>query len=166
LTIFVKRITVSTLLNMAESIEKVLEKFPPHKKELLIPILQEIQAEEGFLTHECLEKVGKYVGVPSNKIYGVATFYDQFRFRAHGKYHFQVCQGTNCYLFGSTTLVQEVEKLLQVKAGSTSRDGKFSLEVASCLGACSHSPVVLINGQPCRTVTPESLSKIIATLKD
>jgi NADH-quinone oxidoreductase E subunit len=151
---------------MADSIEKVLEKFPARKKELLIPILQEIQAEEGFLTHDDLEKVGRYVGVPSNKIYGVATFYDQFRFRAHGKYHFQVCKGTNCYLFGSTTLVQEIEKLLQVKAGSTTRDGKFSLETASCLGGCSHSPVVMINGKPCKNVSAESLSKIIATLKD
>jgi NADH:ubiquinone oxidoreductase subunit E len=151
---------------MEHDIEKLLERFPANKKELLIPILQEIQQETGSLNSAILERVGRHLSIPANKVYGVATFYDHFRFRARGTYHFQVCNGTSCHLFGNLTLLQELEKRLNVKAGQTSRDGRFSLELVQCLGACHHTPVILLNGKPLRLSTPETLGRIIGSLEE
>ena len=151
---------------MEHDIEKVLEQFPENRKELLIPILQKIQQETGYLNSEILERVGRHLAIPANKVYGVATFYDHFRFRVRGKYHFLVCNGTSCHLFGNQTALQQLEKRLQVRAGQTTRDGRFSLEAVQCLGACSHTPVVLLNGKPLHHLTPESLERIIESLEE
>jgi NADH-quinone oxidoreductase E subunit len=151
---------------MDPEISKILERFPSGKRDMLIPLLQAIQTERGFLSGEILEQVGSYLNIPSNKVQGVATFYDQFRFRPKGKFHFRVCQGTSCHVFGNTNLLQEMEKQLRVKAGSTTRDGLISLEVVTCLGACEQGPVVMVNNRPHRKVTPESLSKILESIKE
>jgi NADH-quinone oxidoreductase E subunit len=151
---------------MDPEISKILERFPSGKRDMLIPLLQAIQTERGFLSGEILEQVGSYLNIPSNKVQGVATFYDQFRFRPNGKFHFQVCQGTSCHVFGNTNLLHEMEKQLRVKAGSTTRDGLISLEVVTCLGACEQGPVVMVNNRPHRKVTPESLSKILESIKE
>jgi NADH:ubiquinone oxidoreductase subunit E len=162
----VKSLTHLSHSRMEHDIEKLLEQFPANRKELLIPILQQIQQETGSLNSAILERVGQHLSIPSNKVYGVATFYDHFRFRARGTYHFQVCNGTSCHLFGNLTLLQELEKRLNVKAGQTSRDGRFSLELVQCLGACHHTPVVLLNGKPLRQLTPETLGRIIGSLEE
>jgi len=146
--------------------EKILEKYPPNKKEDLLPILQEMQKEHGFLTDEILEKVSLYLSLPINKIYAVAAFYDQFRNSPGGKYHIQICRGTACHIYGSSTLLKELEKQLKVKAGGSSRDRKFSLEVVNCIGACDHGPVIKVNEQYHCRVNPEALNRIIRSLKE
>lgn len=151
---------------MGPDISKILEKFPAGRKDVLIPLLQSIQAETGYLSGEILEQAGRHLNIPSNKVYGVATFYDQFRFRPNGRYHFKVCQGTSCHVFGNTTLLQEMEKQLRIKTGGTTRDGMFSLEVVTCLGSCDQGPVVLVNDRPHRKMSPESLSRIIESFKE
>lgn len=151
---------------MDPEISNILERFPAGKKEMLIPILQAVQSEKGFLTSDILEQVGRYLNLPANKVHGVATFYDQFRFRPQGKNHFQVCQGTSCHVFGNTNLLQELEKHLKVKAGGTSRDGLCSLEVVTCLGACEQGPIIMVNDRPFRKVTPDSLPKILESIKE
>ena len=151
---------------MGPDINKILERFPAGKRDALIPLLQAVQEETGYLSGEILEQVGKHLSIPSNRVYGVATFYDQFRFRPNGKFHFKVCQGTSCDLFGNSVLLQEMEKQLRVKAGGATRDGRFSLEVVTCVGACDQGPVVLVNGQPHRKVSPESLAKIIESIQE
>ncbi len=151
---------------MEEIVEKILPLFPPQKKDGLIPILQEVQKQQGYLTEEALEKIGKYLNIPINKIYGVAAFYDQFRFRSVGQYHFRICHGTTCHLFGASTFLNEIEKHLKIKAGTTSRDRRFSLEVVNCLGACEQAPVLKVNDTYYPRVTPEDLLKIIRTVKE
>jgi len=151
---------------MQEILKKILPKYPANRKDSLIPLLQEIQKEQGYLTEESIEAVSKYLNLPVNKIYGVAAFYDEFRFRPRGQYHFQVCRGTACHLFGTDTFLKELEKQLKVKAGATTRDRKFSLEIGNCMGACEHSPVMKINDTYYSHVTIDSLSKIIRTLKE
>lgn len=151
---------------MDELVSRILSKYPPGKKEGLLPILQEIQAENGFLTEEILSGVSGHLNLPVNKIYGVAAFYNQFCFHPRGRYHFQLCHGTSCHLFGSATLLGELEKHLKIKAGDVSRDGKFSLEVVACMGACSQAPVIRVNETWYTHVTPETLCKIIRSLKD
>lgn len=151
---------------MDQQFLNILSKYPSGKKDGLLPILQEIQEERGFLTEDVLADVSLHLNLPINKIYGVAAFYDQFHFRPHGWNHFRICNGTACYLFGSSTFLKELEKQLKVKAGSTSRDGKFSLEIVTCSGSCDQAPVIQVNETYYTRVTSEGLNKIIHSLKD
>lgn len=151
---------------MEEMVDSILEGFPPNKKEGLIPILQEVQQKQGYLTEESIEKIGRHLKLPVNKIFGVAAFYDQFRFRPTGKYHIQICHGTACHLSGATTYLKEIERILKIKAGATSRDRRYSLEVVNCLGACDQAPVLKINDTFYPRVRPEDLINIIRSLKE
>ena len=151
---------------MEETIERIIKKYPAGKKDNLIPLLQEIQREEGHLSDNSIAKVSSHINIPLNKIYGVATFYDQFRFGEKGSTHIQICEGTSCHIARSNTIRIEIEKVLQLKAGQTTKDGKFSLEVVNCLGACGSSPVMLVNGKAHCNLTIESLQKILSRIKD
>jgi len=145
--------------------EQILEKYQNAGRDSLIPILQDVQDNEGYLSEQSLEKIGSHLNLPVSKIYGVATFYNQFRFQPKGKYHIQVCRGTACHVLGSSNVMQELEKTLKIKNDETSRDGKFSLEVVACIGACGLAPVISINGEFHAKVTPESIKEIIGNLE-
>ncbi len=127
-------------------VEKILQKYSHAGRDSLIPILQEIQDSIGYLSEESIEMLSTHLNLASSKIYGLATFYNQFRFKAKGKCHIQVCHGTACHLLGAVTIIEQIEKQLLVKVGQTTRNGNFSLEVVSCMGACAHSPVIQVNG--------------------
>jgi NADH-quinone oxidoreductase subunit E len=150
---------------MKTGIAEILKDHEGAKRDSLIPILQEIQEREGFLSPDALVDVGKHLGIPTSKIYGVATFYNQFRFEPKGKYHIQVCRGTACHVLGSATVLQSIEKGLKIKAGQTSRDGLFSIEVVACIGACGLAPVICINGEFHARVSENSLKEIIEKYK-
>lgn len=132
---------------------------------MLLPLLHDLQKAEGHLSGEMISEVSSHLKIPVNKIYGVATFYDHFSFRNRGKYHFRVCRGTACHIFMSSTFINVLEKELKVKTGNTSKDGKFSLEIVSCLGACGNAPVMAINDKFYSGVSPETLTAIISSLK-
>ena len=146
---------------MRTSLENIISKYPNAEQHSLIPILQDIQNTDGFLSENAIVEVGDYLNLPTSKIYGVATFYNQFRFQPVGKNHIQVCRGTACHVLGSATVLEELEKNLKIKAGDTSKDGLFSIEVVACIGACGLAPVIAINGNFHAKVTPESLKEII-----
>jgi NADH-quinone oxidoreductase subunit E len=146
---------------MTSAVDQILTEYQQCGPDSLIPILQKIQDSEGFLSRQAVIQVGKKLEIPASKIYGVATFYNQFRFEALGKYHIQVCRGTACHVLGSATVLQEMEKILKIKAGQTTRDGMFSMEVVACIGACGLAPVICINGEFHAKVTKESLKGII-----
>lgn len=150
---------------MTGDVKNILNKYPAAARENLIPILQDIQELNGHLSKESIVEVGTFLKIPTSKIFGVATFYNQFRFQPQGKYHVQVCRGTACHVLGSATVLQELEKQLKVKAGDTTRDGMFSIEVVACIGACGLAPVVAINGEFHAKVTAASLSEIIESYK-
>ena len=151
---------------MKEILEKILARHPMNKKDSLLPILQEVQKANGYLTEDLLSEVGRYLGMPVNKVYGVAAFYDQFRFTPLGLYHIRICQGTACHLFGSSSFLGELEKQLKVKAGGISRDKRFSLEIVNCMGACESAPVLRVNDTFYPHLTLEELSRIIHNLKE
>ena len=151
---------------MTKSIEAILEENPNAERDSLIPILQQVQDSEGFLSEKSIVKVGKHLKLPTSKIFGVATFYNQFRFEPKGKYHVQVCRGTACHVLGSATVLDELEKSLKIKADQTSRDGLFSIEVVACNGACGLAPVISINGEFHAKVTSASLKEIIENYKN
>jgi len=151
---------------MEETIDRILRKYPAGKKDSLIPLLQEIQRESGHLSDSSIAEVSRYMNIPLNKIYGVASFYDQFRFGKQGRYHVQICHGTTCHIYRSSAFQAEIEKILQVKAGQTTKDGKFSLEVVNCLGACGNAPVMLLNGIAHGNLTTGRLQKILSRIKE
>ena len=127
----------------------------------LIPLLQQVQTEDGYLRRERLVEIEEDTGIPLTQIYGVATFYNQFRFQPRGKYHFMVCRGTACHVKGSNRVLETAQKQLKLKPGQTTRDKLFSLEVVACMGACGLSPVVNLNGEFFARVTPQRLARII-----
>ncbi len=143
------------------AITNILNQYPDGKREHLIPILQEIQDQAGFLSEQSIVEVGNYLQLPTSKIYGVATFYNQFRFEPQGKYHIQVCRGTACHVLGSSTVLTELEKKLKIKAGATARDGLFSLEVVACIGACGLAPVISVNGEFHAKLTAADIDGIV-----
>ncbi|HTW93026.1 MAG TPA: NAD(P)H-dependent oxidoreductase subunit E, partial [bacterium] len=126
-----------------------------------IPILQAVQEEQGFLSEDAVVSIGRHLRIPASKVFGVATFYNQFRFQPKGKYHVMVCRGTACHVKGSQKGLEMVTKLLKVEPGKTTRDKLFSLEVVACMGACGLAPVVNVNGQFYAKVTPLKLQRII-----
>jgi NADH-quinone oxidoreductase E subunit len=146
---------------MSSAVQHILKDYNGCGRDSLIPILQKIQEEEGFLSRQAVVEVGKQLDMPASKIYGVATFYNQFRFEPLGKYHIQVCRGTACHVLGSATVLEELEKMLKIKAGQSTRDGHFSMEVVACIGACGLAPVICVNGEFHAKVTKESLRGII-----
>jgi NADH-quinone oxidoreductase E subunit len=151
---------------MKTDIEEIIGKYSGQKRDSLIPLLQDIQEEVGYISEDSIVRVGKLLGLPASKIYGVATFYNQFRFLAPGKYHIQVCRGTACHVLGSVTVLEEIEKILKIKSGQTTIDKLFSIEVVACIGACGLAPVIAINGEFYAKVTPQSLKDIIDTYRN
>jgi len=151
---------------MKTAIESILEKYDNCGRDSLISLLQDIQENEGYLSEEAIVRTGKKLKIPTSKIYGVATFYNQFRFEPTGKYHIMVCRGTACHVLGSLTVLQEIEKNLKIKAGQTTRDGLFSIEIVACMGACGLAPVINVNGTFHANVTAQSIKGIIESYRN
>ena len=147
-------------------LEPIFKKHPDASRDSLIPILQEVQEAQGYLSQEAVIEIGRHLRLPASKIFGVATFYNQFRFQPLGKNHIQVCRGTACHVKGSAAVLEAVQKELNVTAGQTTRDGLFSLEVVACIGACGLAPVVSINGEFHAGVTPDSIRAILRSVRE
>ena len=131
-------------------------------RENLIPILQDIQQEQGYLTGEAVKQVGEYLNLPASKIYSLATFYNGFRFHPAGKYHLKICRGTSCQINRAGKLEEKITQKLNIRDGQTSADGVFSLEVASCMGACGMGPVMAVNDEYYTRITEDRVEEIIA----
>jgi NADH-quinone oxidoreductase subunit E len=127
-------------------IDEVVQKYPS-SRENLISILQEVQGLYGYLSKASIEKIAEYLKLPSSKVFGVATFYNQFKLNAPGRIQIQVCRGTACHVRGSLELLESVKRLLGIGVGETAKDGLFSLETVACLGGCSIAPVITANGK-------------------
>lgn len=143
------------------NVENILLSYPNARRDQLIPILQDVQEQEGFLSREAVVRIGGHLGLPTSKIYGVATFYNQFRFLPIGKYHILVCRGTACHVKGSSSLLKTLEQTLKIAPGQTTRDGLFSLEVVACIGACGLAPVICVNGEFHGNLAADDVTKII-----
>ena len=130
----------------------------------LIAILQEVQETYGYLPMDVLELVAKRTGTPIATIMGVATFYAQFRLEPVGKYLIMLCQGTACHVNGSELISAAISDELGIEDGQTTEDGLFSLKHVACLGCCSLSPVMMINGNTYGSLTPDKARKILREL--
>ncbi len=148
------------------STPEIIRKYKGVARDSLIPLLQDIQESEGWLSEEALTTVGELLDMPVSQVYGVATFYNQFRFQPRGKFHIQVCRGTACHVLGSASVLEEIKKLLKIDVGETTKDGLFSLEVVACIGTCGLAPVINIDGNFHAGVTQYSLREIINSYKE
>lgn len=150
---------------MIAEIDTILEKFSGSQRDNLIPILEYIQEEQGYISEEAIIKVGLFLKLPASKIYGVATFYDYFHFEPKPKFHIKMCNGTACHVLGAGTFLQELENELKISAGQITRDGAFGIEVVSCIGACGSAPVIIVNENYYTNLTNTSLKEIIEDCK-
>lgn len=127
----------------------------------LIPLLQQAQAEDGYLRTERLIEISHQTGIPLAQIYGVATFYAQFRFNPVGKHVIRVCHGTACHVSNAKAISEELENHLGIKDSETTADRLFTLETVSCLGCCSLAPVIMIDNTTYGNLNPNEVKKIV-----
>ena len=128
----------------------------------LIPILQDVQEEFGYLPEYAMRGIAKAIGVPESRVYAVATFYTQFRFTPMGKNIVTVCRGTACHVRGGKRILEEVEQRLGVKEGETTQDLEYTLETAACIGCCALAPCVMINDDVEAKLTPKKVAELFA----
>ena len=124
---------------------QIFEKYKPKDHSCLIPLLQEVQNIYKYLPENALQDIADFLNIPLSRVYGVATFYNQFRLNPVGKNIIKVCRGTACHVKNSANVLYAIETSLNAKAGETTRDKKFTIEVVNCIGACSIAPVITIN---------------------
>lgn len=130
----------------------------------LIAILQKTQAIYGYLPEEAINHIAEETGTAPATIYGVATFYAQFRLQPVGKHLIMLCQGTACHVNGAELISAAITDELGIDDGETTEDGLFSMEHVACLGCCSLSPVMMINGKTYSTLTPDKCRKVLRDL--
>jgi NADH-quinone oxidoreductase subunit E len=146
-------------------LQPIFQKYPEASRDTLIPILQKVQETQGYLSKSSLLEIGEYLKLSVSQIYGVAPFYNQFRFEPIGRFHVQVCRGTACHVKGSLKILETLKRELGIGPGHTTQDGIFSLEVVACIGACSLAPVIAINGEFHAGMTPDDTRKIIGEFR-
>ncbi len=131
----------------------------------LIPVLQEVQKAYGYLPQEVIEKIAWDLNLPLSQVFGVVTFYSQFRLEPHGEHTIRVCQGTACHVGGAREIMDAIGSKLDVANGGTTADRKFTLEGVACLGCCSLAPVIMIDDEAHGRLTPQKATKIVRRFK-
>lgn len=128
----------------------------------VMAVMQKAQDIYGYLPIEVQEMIAEGMGVPLEKVYGVATFYAQFALSPKGEHNVSVCLGTACYVKGSGDILDKFKEKLGIDVGECTPDGKFSLEACRCLGACGLAPVLTVNGEVYGRLTTDDVDKILA----
>jgi NADH:ubiquinone oxidoreductase subunit E len=146
-----------------EKLQRIVKKFQPVRNDL-IPLLQAIQEEFGYIPQESIRPVAAYVGVFPSEVSGIITFYAQFYTTPRGRNIIKVCRGTACHVRGGRTVLQSVMKFTGVKDGETSEDMCFTLETVACLGACALSPVMVVNKTYYGKLNPGRIVAVLRTL--
>lgn len=148
-----------------EFISELLKRFDEPQGSL-IAILQNIQNEFGYISKKSVEELSALTGIASARIMGVASFYAGFRLKPVGKYRISICMGTACHVNGSERIGDAVKRVLGTEAGDVTEDGLFSWEEVACLGCCSISPAMMINGKAYGKLTPEKVEEIINGIRE
>jgi NADH-quinone oxidoreductase subunit E len=129
------------------SLATILKKHPKGDRAFLIPILQDVLQAYGYVSPDAVNKISAFTGVPRGEIFGVATFYANFRFNKPGKHTVKVCRGTACHVRGSGRILENMERQLKIKPGETTRDELFSLDRIACFGCCALAPVIVVDNE-------------------
>jgi len=142
--------------------DQIIEILSRHtgQKDELIPILQEVQEEFGYLPPDAMKRVTKFLHITENTAFGVATFYAQFKFVPSGKKTVRVCRGTACHVRGSANILREIERRLGIKPGQTTPDWEYTLETVNCIGACALAPTMTINKETYGQMTSKKVAEV------
>jgi len=156
-------VVVAVTVETSEMKEKLNEILKPwrEKKGGMIPILQGVQHEFGFLREDVLKEISEELRMPLAEIYGIATFYAQFHLKPRGRNIIRVCRGTACHVRGSLKILEKVKDILKVEENGTTEDLRFTLEPVACLGACGLAPVVMVNDETFGRLNPDSVQPIL-----
>lgn len=146
---------------VGERLSEVLSSYQGEKEEL-IPVLQQVQQVFGYLPESAMERVAKFLRLPESTVFGVATFYAQFKLVPTGRNIIKVCRGTACHVRGSAQILGEIEKRLGISAGQTTPDLEYSLETIACFGSCALAPVVVANDKVHGRITAPEARKIVS----
>ncbi|BAM70661.1 NADH dehydrogenase subunit [Methanothermobacter sp. CaT2] len=144
---------------MDEELNRIFAGYNGHKSEI-IPILQDIQDAYGYLPEDALEEAARFTGVSRTHVYGVATFYAQFRFKPRGRKHIMVCTGTACHVSGAEQVLDALERHLGIEEGDVTDDMEYSLESVGCIGCCSLAPCAMVNDEVVSRIKPSRAGKI------
>ncbi|MFC2006652.1 NADH-quinone oxidoreductase subunit NuoE [Chloroflexota bacterium] len=148
------------VVTIEERLDDILASYCDRADEL-IPILQQIQQEFGYLPESGIKQVARFLRLPEITVFGVATFYAQFKLVPTGRNVIKVCLGTACHVRGGARILQEVEKRLNIKAGESSPDLEYNLETVACFGACALSPVIVLNDKAHGRMTTQKVTSIL-----
>jgi NADH-quinone oxidoreductase subunit E len=132
----------------------------------LIPLLQSAQETYGYIPESAIDHISEVVGIPAADIYGVITFYSQFRLKPMGKNIIKICDGTACHVNASTAILRTVVDELKIDGDETTEDGLFTLQKVACLGCCSLSPVIMINDETHGKLTPKKVTKLLKEYRE
>ncbi|MCX6175708.1 MAG: NADH-quinone oxidoreductase subunit NuoE [Ignavibacteriales bacterium] len=136
-----------------------------HQNGSLIPLLQAAQDSYGYIPEKVIYYISELVGIPAAEIYGVITFYSQFRLKPLGKNLIRICEGTACHVNGAKSILTALQDELGITVGETTDDGIFSLQSVACLGCCSLAPVLMINDDTRGNLTMDKVKKILKKYK-
>ena len=149
--------------SVKDIVNKILEDHSKERGEL-IPILQDIQEELGYLPPEIMLLAAAYLNIPPSSVYGAATFYTQFYLTRQGRHKIKICQGTACHVRGASKIIDAVKKKIGISPGETTSDFEFSVERVACFGSCALAPVAVVDGKVYGRMTPQKVEKIIGEL--
>ncbi len=130
-------------------------------REAIIPILQQVQEEFGYLPEDALLQIARHTHVPASRIYGVATFYAQFRFTPLGKTHVMVCRGTACHVRGAPAILDEITEILGMEGEGTTEDLEYTVETVACIGCCAIAPAITYNEEVHGNLSKNKVRKIL-----
>jgi NADH:ubiquinone oxidoreductase subunit E len=147
-----------------ELLEQILPSFKGERSEL-IPILQEVQDNLGYLPEKAMLDIAKFINLPESHVYSVASFYAQFRTLPLGRKRVAVCRGTACHIRGAPQILSTIEKTIGLKEGETSDDLEYTLETVACIGCCALAPCIRVNREVSGEMTPEK-SKTLFSIKN
>jgi NADH-quinone oxidoreductase subunit E len=143
-----------------EPLDEILESMPNAGDCELIPILQKIQESYGYLPPSVLKAMSDRTGIAASRIYGVATFYEQFYLEPHGRHTIKCCRGTACHVKGGRDIIQAISQILDVQEGETTKDMRFTFETVACIGTCFLGPVMMVNNDYYGHLAPNKIRDI------
>ncbi len=149
---------------MVEQVRDILARYTGKRREL-VPILQEVQAELGYLPEKALVLIAAFTGIPESEVFAIATFYAQFRLTPAGRNRVMVCRGTACHVKGAPQILEEIEKRLGIKESETTPDLEYTLESVACIGACGLAPCMVINEKVHGRLRRNDAPKLLAVTK-
>ena len=146
--------------DVLEELNSLLSARNSHRKNL-IPILQDIQQKQGYISEYAMQAVAAHLNITPSEVYGVASFYNQFRFHPPGKHQIKVCLGTACHVVGGDIILENFERKLGIKDGETTPDREFSIEHVACVGCCALAPVALVDDTVEAHIAPSRIEGIL-----